>query len=224
MRFAGWLLLAAATHLHAEAVRFEVIYGKSSIAVRTDKAGVLSAFGAGHRHGILVTEFTAAVCADPRMLEGTRVAIRVPVSSLRIDTPEARRIAGLSGSGPAVKDVRVIQQKMLSPANLDAAGHPDIHFEGSAIAHSADGLTVRGPLTIRGETRPVSVPLRIEQARGDYRISGRFDIKLKEYGITPESVGGVVKVADHVTVLLDLLARPGKEQCEQTRTLTEGSR
>ncbi|HWR52905.1 MAG TPA: YceI family protein [Bryobacteraceae bacterium] len=215
MRLAGCevLLLAAVTHLNAEAVRFDVDYAKSAIAVRTDKAGLLSAF-AGHRHGIVATEFTAGVCADPQMLEEARIAVRVPVSSLRIDTPEARRIAGLPASGPAAKDVPVIQQKMLSPANLDAAGHPEIRFESSSMVRGAEGLIVRGPLTIRGEATQASVPLRIEQAGGDYRITGRFDIKLKDYGITPESIAGVVKVADHVTVLLDLLARPGKEPCK----------
>lgn len=216
MRFAACLLLAAA-QLGAEAVRFHVVHGKSTIAARTGKAGVLSAFGAGHRHGILATGFTADVCADLRMPEGARVAIGVPVSSLRIDTPEARRAAELSESGPAAKDIPVIQQKMLSPANLDAAGHPEIHFEGSSVARSAGGLTLRGSLTIRGETRRVSVPLRIEQAGADYRITGRFDIKLKDYGITPESIGGVVKVADQVTVLVDLLARPGDERCRASQ-------
>lgn len=81
------------------------------------------------------------------------------------------------------------------------------------VGRSADGITARGALTIRGSTRPVSLPLRIEQAGSDYRLTGRFDVKLREYGITPESVGGVVKVADEVTVLLDLVARPGTDQC-----------
>lgn len=216
MKFAGCevLLLAAVAHLNAEAVRFDVNYGKSAIAVRADKAGVLTAFGAGHRHGILAGEFTAGLCADPRTLEDASVTIRVPVSSLRIDTQEARRTVGLSPSGPAEKDIPVIQQKMLSPANLDAATHPEIRFQSSDIARSADRLTIRGPLTIRGQARPVSVPLNIEQTGSDYRFTGRFDINLREYGITPESVGGVVKVADHVTVLLDLSARPGKEPCK----------
>jgi hypothetical protein len=143
---------------------------------------------------------------------------------LRIDTPEARRIAGLPASGPAAKDVPVIQDKMLSPANLDAAGHAEIHFESSSVVRSAEGLTVRGPLTIRGEARQVSVPLRIAQTGGDYRITGSFDVKLRDYGITPESIAGVVKVADRVTVLLDLLTRPGKEPCEEPRAPANLSR
>jgi polyisoprenoid-binding protein YceI len=217
MKFAACELLllgAAAAQLNAAAVRFEVIREKSSIAVRTDKAGILSAFGAGHRHGIIAGEFDARLCADPQTFEDASVVIRVPVSSLRIDTPEARRIAGVSGSGPGEKDVPVIQKKMLSPANLDAAAHPEIRFESAAVTRNNEGLNVRGQLTVRGRARPVSVPLRIERAGSDHRFSGQFEIKLTEYGITPESIGGVVKVADQVTILLDFLARTSTAPCK----------
>lgn len=214
MRFATTLVvLVSAAHLTAVPVRFDIIPEKSIIAVRTDKAGILSVFGAGHRHGIIASDFTARVCADPNAFEDGTVSVRVPVSSLRIDTSEARRSAGLSPSGPAAKDIPVIQEKMLSADNLAASQHPDIHFVSSSVRHAPGGLNVHGSLTIRGRARPISVLLRIQQARSDYRFIGQFDIKLTDYGITPESVGGVIKVGDEVTVLLDLLARLGKEPC-----------
>jgi polyisoprenoid-binding protein YceI len=208
------LLLALAAELPAATVRFEVVREKSTIAVRTGKAGLLSAFGAGHRHGIVAGEFSARVCADPRTLDDASVSIRVPVSSLRIDSEEARRAAGLTESGPGAKDVATIQQKMVSSANLDAGGHPEVRFESTASQRTADGVTVRGPLTIRGRSNQVAVPLRIAAAGGDYRITGSFEVKLRDYGITPESVGGVVKVADEVTVMVDLVARARTEPCQ----------
>lgn len=118
MKFAarGVLLLVAAAHLHAAAGRFDVIPEKSTIAVKTGKAGVLSAFCAGDRHGIAAGGFSAHICADPRTLETASVSVRVPVTSLRIDTADARRAAGLTEDGPDVKDVPVIQQKMVSPS------------------------------------------------------------------------------------------------------------
>jgi polyisoprenoid-binding protein YceI len=207
------LPVLAVVPLSAAPVRFEVIYPRSVIAVKTDKTGLLSAFGAGHRHGIVAGEFSAQVCAEPRTFEDASVSVRVPVSALRIDTDEARRVAGVTSSGPSAKDIPVIQQKMLSPANLDAAAHPEIRFQSSAATRSGDGINLRGVLTIRGRSTQIAVPLRVQPAAGDYRFSGQFNIKLRDYGITPESVGGVVKVADEVTVLIDLLTRPGKEPC-----------
>ena len=214
----GAIMLAVAiAQAQAAAVRFHVRPEASAIAVRTDKAGLLSAFGAGHRHGILAGQFTARVCADPRTFEGASITFVVPVSSLRIDTPEARHKAGLTASGPAAKDIPTIQQRMLSPANLDSASHPEIRFESSSVTRTANGLTVSGLLAIRGHRRGVTVPIRIESAGSDYRFTGAFEIKLSDYGITPESVGGVVKVADQVTVLLDFLARPSAELCRQSQ-------
>jgi hypothetical protein len=54
MRYAPWLAIPViVARLGGAAVRFDVIPDKSRIAVRIDKAGILSAFGAGHKHGII---------------------------------------------------------------------------------------------------------------------------------------------------------------------------
>ena len=209
----GVLLVATAACTYAAPVRFDVLPEKSVIAVRTGKAGLLSAFGAGHRHGIIAGEFSARICADPRALESGKVSIRIPVASLRIDSMEARRAAGLTESGPDSKDVTAIQKKLVSAANLDAAGHPEIRFESVAVERTPEGVKVNGSLTIRDKTKPMTVVLRVQQTGGDYRFTGEFDVKLREYEITPESVGGVVKVADDVKVLLDLMTRPQAEPC-----------
>ncbi|HET8550210.1 MAG TPA: YceI family protein [Bryobacteraceae bacterium] len=208
------ILLLAAAALDAASVRFEMLRDKSIIAVRTGKAGVLSAFGAGHAHGITATDFAARLCADPQTLAGGSVSVRVPARALRIDSAAARRAAGLTASGPDAADVPVIQQKMLSPANLAADEHPVILFESTSVQRTSDTLVVRGPLTIRGRSNSVSIPLRIERAGNGYRFAGKFPLRLTEYGIKPESVGGVVKVANEVTVIVELLAVPTQESCK----------
>jgi polyisoprenoid-binding protein YceI len=195
-------------------VQFEVDASRSTIAVKTDKGGLLSAF-AGHRHGILAGEFTPRVCAVPGTLDNAAVSVRVETSSLRIDTPEARRAAGLSGSGPSQEEVQEIRRKMLSAANLDAGAHPAIVFESTRASRTGDVITLRGPLTIRGRTNEVAVPLRVARAGDAYRFTGGFRIRLTGYGIRPESVAGVVKVADEVEILLDLVARSSDKRCEQ---------
>jgi polyisoprenoid-binding protein YceI len=206
-------LLVASAPLTRQALASRSFREKSFDRGQDWQGGLLAAFGAGHRHGIIAREFSAEICADPRTFADARVSVRVPVSALRSDSPEARRAAGLTESGPGAKDVEVMQQKMNSPANLDAAGHPEIRFESAAVQRTSDGLTVRGPLTIRGRALPLVVPLRIQPAGSDYKFTGTFDIKLRDYGITPESVGGVVKVADEVTVVLDIMARARTEEC-----------
>ena len=207
------LFLLAGSHLHAAAVRFDVVREPSVIAVRTGKAGLLSALGAGHTHGIVATEFSARICADPQTLREASVSFAVPTRSLRIDTPEARRAAGLTAAGPAASDVPVIQEKMLSQANLAAAEHAAVAFASTAIDPKDSTLVVRGSLTIRGRSNPVTVPLRVERSRDRYRFFGSFSLRLTDYGIKAESIGGVVKVADEVTVVVALTAVPTTESC-----------
>jgi polyisoprenoid-binding protein YceI len=206
------VLLVLITNPLGAAVRFAVIAEKSTIAARTDKRGLLSAFG-GHKHGIIATQFAGALCADPATLQDASVVISVPAAGLRIDTPEARRAASLPSSGPGAKDVPAIQQKMLSPGNLAAGEHPALRFESTAADRKGDTLLVRGRLTIRGRTSSVAVPLHIERSGGTYRFSGTFSVRQTDYGMRPESIGGVVSVADPVTVVLDIVARPTQEAC-----------
>jgi polyisoprenoid-binding protein YceI len=208
------LLLLIVVTVNGAAVRFDAVREKSVIAIRTGKAGLLSAFGAGHSHGIVATEFSARICADRETLEYARVRIAVPARALRIDTADARRAAGLTASGPGPADVATIQQKMLSDANLAAEQHPAIAFESASVQKKDNTLIVRGPLTIRGRSITVAVPLRIEHSGSSYRFTGEFPLRLSDYGIKPESVGGVVKVADEVMVLLDLTANPTQESCK----------
>jgi polyisoprenoid-binding protein YceI len=203
----------AALPLCGQTVRFEVDRAQSAIVLRTDKAGLFSAFG--HKHGILAGEFTATICADPAALENAAVTVKVAASSLRVDSAEARRAAGLPASGPSEKDIPAIQEKMLSAANLDARGHPEITFAGTAVEKNAGGLLLRGTFTLRGQSRSVAVGLKVTPGSGGFRFRGEFEIRQSDFGIRPESVGGVVKVADPVTILLDVAAKPGTEPCRR---------
>lgn len=184
---------------------------KSHIVARTDKGGFLSAFGAGHRHGIAATEWQAEACWDRNEPARSRVAIVIPTASLRIDTPDARRHAQLGGQGgPGAEDVRKIQEQMLSPKNLDAAEYPTIAFESTAIERRGGGQYVlRGRLSLHGRTRAAEAPVTVaDLGGGAVRVTGSFAIKQTDYGIRPASIAGLVDVKDRVDILLDLFGRP----------------
>jgi hypothetical protein len=208
------LLVLIALPVIGAPVRFNVVQEKSVLAARTDKAGILSAFGAGHKHGIIATGFSANLCADPQTLENASVSFRVPGGALQIDSGKARRAASLTGSGPGPKDVATIQQKMLSPANLSPEQHPEIQFESTSAQSKDNQIVLRGNLTIRGRTNPVTVLLNVTSGGDSYQFRGEFPIRLTDYGIKPESIGGVVKVADQVSILIDVLAVPTREACK----------
>lgn len=176
--------------------------GDSWVIAVTEKAGALGFLG--HRHAIEATGGSADLDWRPDDPASSRAVFTVPASSLRIDTGRARRLAGLEG-GPDAEDVAELQEKMLSAENLDAAGHRELRLEVTGVERSSDGgLRVTADLTIKGRTRAVRFPVAVERAGSGTTFSGSFTVRQSAFGIEPESIAGVVKVADPVEIRFHL--------------------
>ena len=68
----------------------------------------------------------------------------------------------------------------------------------------ADQWTVRGNLTLHGQTHPVSVTVKKNGAR----YVGSASLKQRDFGMTPVSVaGGTVKVKDEVKIEFEIQLR-----------------
>jgi polyisoprenoid-binding protein YceI len=189
----------------ADLIPLTVDHARSFVLAIADRAGLLRFLG--HRHAILASEWSAEIAVAPDDLSRGRVHIRIPTTGLRIDTPTAIRLAGL-GTGPDEETVRELQTKMLGPQFLDATRYPSIEFLGEAIgAVGGDRIRVRGPVRLRGREEPVTVDLAVRRDGSEYRFSGEFQIRQTAHGIQPESIAGVVKVADPVAIRIDVVAR-----------------
>jgi polyisoprenoid-binding protein YceI len=180
---------------------------RSHIVAITGKGGLLRFLG--HQHAIQATEWSAEVTFDAEDPARSALRLRVPVRGLRIDTERAIALAGLT-SRPSANTVQELQEKMLGPRFLDAAQFPEIVFASQAVESAGEGtLRVRGSLALHGQTRPVTTVVRV--ARPDSassRFTGEVTIKQTDYGVKPESVAGVVDVADAVVIRFEVTARP----------------
>jgi hypothetical protein len=184
---------------------------QSTIHVVTRRSGLLSFLG--HDHAILAREWHGQLCAATPFDGRGRARISVVSDSLEIDSDSARALAGL-GRGPSSDQRRKLQVTMLDQDHIDAAGHPEIVLEITNPVGAADAaLSVSGQLTIRGVTEAVSVPLRIVAIPGALRFVGVARVAQRSFGIRPESIGGVVRVADTVEIHFDLVAEPTLERC-----------
>jgi len=180
---------------------------RSHIVAITGKAGLLRFLG--HQHAIVATEWSAELTFDPADPARSGLRLRVPVRGLRIDTERAIAVAGLS-SRPSADTVERLQGKMLGSAFLDAARFPEILFESQAVERSGEGtLRVRGSLLLHGQRRPVTTAVRLTRPDPEtYRFAGDLSVKQTDHGIEPESVAGVVDVADAVLIRFDITATP----------------
>lgn len=95
-------------------------------------------------------------------------------------TVRATVLAGSFTTGNKARDGMV-----RSATYLDTANHPDITYTATGVDETEDGWTLRGTLTVRGETRPL--PVRIESASVDgdrLVVRADADVDRYEFGIT----------------------------------------
>jgi polyisoprenoid-binding protein YceI len=161
---------------------------KSTMTVHVSKAGALSMFGHDH-------EIAAPIAGGSVDTTGRHVELRVDAAALRVRDPKASE-----------KDRTEIQKTMLGPDVLDAERHREILFKSTAVEKAGDGWTVRGNLTLHGETKPVTIAVR-EAQEGRYAGSAR--LRQTEFGIKPvKAAGGTVRVKDELRIDFEIqLAR-----------------
>ena len=156
---------------------------KSTLTIHVGKTGVFS--GLGHEHEVRapIHSGTADTGSHPA------VEMRVDARALRvIDKDESE------------KDRAEVQKTMLGPEVLDSDRHQEIVFKSTvAEPAGAGGWTLRGNLTLRGQTRPVTVHVTLK----DGRYTGETMVKQTDFGIKPPGKAGV-KAKDEVRIEFDV--------------------
>jgi polyisoprenoid-binding protein YceI len=196
----------------AQPMRVTVDKSRSHIIAVTYRSGLLGFLG--HEHAILATEWSTGICYAPDEISQSSVQITIPTESLRIDSQRARDIANL-GPGPSEEEIQEIQVTMLSEENLAAAQYPRLTFESSSVSLEGDSeFILEGPITLRGQTRTVRFPVTISRVSGnEIMLSGRFEVLQTDFGIDPESVAGVVNVANNVDIVFEIVGEATDTAC-----------
>ncbi|MGH9373143.1 MAG: YceI family protein [Vicinamibacterales bacterium] len=177
---------------------YEVVPEESRAIINVGKAGALS-FIAGHTHEV-EAPIRGTLAVDPAHPEAGTVALEIEAADLRV-----------TGEGEPPEDVPEVQKKMVSAAVLDVARYPTITFRSKTMAAgsqrgAAIDLSVTGELTLHGETKPITVPVRAELTTNRIAAHGTFSVEQTDYGITPVSVGGVVSVRDVLAIRFTIVA------------------
>ena len=172
---------------------------------------------------LLALPVTPAVAAEPRLyvVDPARSQIRFHAASRFMDADGAfARFGGEirledgrleSASGRLVIEVasldtgiRMRDDHLRSGDFFDAERYPRATFVTSTVRVGGDRITVSGDLTIRGVTRPVSVPVTVTLAGGALRIVGDLTLNRREFGVAYQS--RLNPVRDEVRVSFDLTA------------------
>ena len=104
------------------------------------------------------------------------------------------------GKDDSEKDRAEVQKTMLGPEVLDSEHHQEIVFKSTGAESAAQGKwTLRGNLTLRGQTRPVTVQVTLK----DGRYTGETTLKQTDFGIKPPGKAGV-RAKDEVKIEFDV--------------------
>lgn len=188
----------------AEAASGMPVYEIDSIAskiwIQVGVAGPLA--NLGHPHAIT----SASLEGYARLAQAdSRADMRLPLRSLLVDTPEARRHLQLEGDY-SENTVSGTREHMLE--SLQADQYPDLLIQIHALRTSGDSVTAVGALYLHGVIRPIEVPVDIIRSEAELRVSGAFQIRQTDFGITPYSaLNGGLRVADELFISFSLLGR-----------------
>jgi polyisoprenoid-binding protein YceI len=181
------ILVVAALSLvcvpHVNAQKRNIDTQKSTLTIHVGKTGAFSAVGHEHEIHARIHGGTAEIGAHPA------VEIHVNARELRVidkDTSEKERAE--------------VQKTMLGPEVLDSDTHQEIVFKSTAADAAGQGRwTLRGNLTLRGQTRPVTLQVTLK----DGRYIGEAKVKQTDFGITPPGKAGV-RAKDEVKIEFDI--------------------
>lgn len=148
-------------------------------------AFVYTSGGAEQRFAGRFSRWNAAITFDPDNLGASRVTAAIDMSS-------------------AAHGVPMHDRQLPTPAWFDAAAHPTATFRASEFVRLADGsYEARGSLTMRGETRPLTLPFRLTIENDRAVMDGTVAIDRRAFGVgvgadADADISAAVQVTVHI--------------------------
>jgi polyisoprenoid-binding protein YceI len=163
---------------------------------------------AGHNHVIASHAMTgtAWVPDDPGRAS---FEVHIPVGEFTIDEPKLRALEGPDFSAEVPDSAREgTKNNLLSEPMLDGAKFPEVVVRSQSLERGSEGILAQVSVSIRGQTRTITVPVRYEISGSEVRAQGQLALKQTDLGLTPFSLlGGALRVEDQMTVKFLVVAR-----------------
>ena len=161
----------------------------------------------GHNH-VMTSKSVAGYVWLASSLEHSGFTLTVPVNEFIVDDNAARAAEGADFPLNVNDDARTsTKRNMLSTAVLDGEHYPVITLRSASISGSMATPQITFDLTLKDQTRRMSVPVVLDSNDRRLRAVGEFDIKQTDFGMKPFSVAmGALQVLDVVKVKFELVA------------------
>lgn len=134
-------------------------------------------------------QFRAEIRFDPEHLEITEISAAIDTNTIN--------------TGQAQAD-----HALLSKQWFDAQTYPIAGFRGTSIrtGETDDSFILEADLTIKGNTKPVTLPFTLEIDQGEATVLGETTVNRRDYGLGPDGPVSGLTIGDTVKIKLDLVA------------------
>lgn len=199
--------IAAAQSVAASspAKMYQVDPAASTLHILVYRGGPMARLG--HNHVVSSQNLQGRVWQGAA-LEDAGFEITVPVNDLVVDDNAARAAEGEDFPANISEDAKQgTKANMLRETLLDGARYPEIRITSVRVQGDAKAPVVIAALRIKDQTRQVTMPVTLQTTDAGLRISGAFEVKQTDFGITPLSIAmGALLVLDTVKIKFTLLA------------------
>lgn len=161
-----------------------------------------------HDHAFRAPDVAGEIVYDPAAPEQAKVKVAVKTATIVADEPASRQRFKLEGE-PSERDKKTIDEDMKSEEFLWVEKHPEVTFTSTGVKTGEGGkLVVSGDFTLRGVTKPVTLPVEVKLNGDVLTGDGKLVIKQTDYGFSPcNKLLGAVKCANEVTLYLHLVGK-----------------
>lgn len=175
------------------------------VVVRLDPTSLLA--GLGHDHAMAAAGWSGTVAFAPDDPSTCRVHVEVPVTRLVVDALDYRAMAGLTGT-PSERDKVKIGRNMLGEDVLDSRRWATVSFDATSCTGADGTYEVTGDFTLRGQSRPIAFPMRVDADGKDLHAMGAFTFRGSDWGMVPDTgLGGGLRNEDVLAIHIDVKGR-----------------
>jgi polyisoprenoid-binding protein YceI len=120
---------------------------------------------------------------DPKSPQTARFDVYVKAASIK--------------TGNRLRDDHLIKKDY-----LNAVAYPEIRFRSTSVSagSSAGAYMITGMLTLKGVSKEISFPFRVEPRGTGYVFKGSFQINRRDFGVG----GGSISLSDNLTMMLQV--------------------
>jgi len=187
------------------AIKYQVDSAASEVHILVYRGGAMARLGHNHVVSSKNVSGTLLLHSD---LTRSRLELTLPVTTLIVDDPQARKVEGEDFAAEVPQDARDgTRRNLLRTELLDGEHFPAIKLQSIAVTGIRANPSLLMRITIKGVAHDVVVLARVQEEHDRVDAEGEFTLQQTDFGIAPFSAAlGALQVQDKLRIKFRIVA------------------